>query len=178
MRRGDLEAKRELVVCNVRLVVRIAGWFTTTHDGFRSVSFDDLVQCGMVGLERAARKFDPEREVRFATYATWWIRREMQRAVTNECVTFYDEKTGQDEDPADTVQDVKYVRDAVSLLEPRDREVIELRYGFDGTQGRTVDDVARVTGLTSSKVKHAQRRALTRLRELVIDSTTYGARAT
>ena len=74
--RGDLAAKEELVTANLRLVSALAA----RYQG-RGVPFDDLVQEGAVGLLRAAERFDHRRELRFSTYAVWWIRRSLAEAV-------------------------------------------------------------------------------------------------
>jgi RNA polymerase primary sigma factor len=73
---GDLAAKEELVTANLRLVSSLAA----RYQG-RGVPFEDLVQEGTVGLLRAAEKFDHRRELRFSTYAVWWIRRSLAEAV-------------------------------------------------------------------------------------------------
>jgi len=73
---GDLEARNEMVAANIRLVVH---WARRYQD--RGVDLTDLVQEGTFGLLRAVEKFDWERGFRFSTYATWWIRQALQRAV-------------------------------------------------------------------------------------------------
>src|SRR5262245_18636574 len=74
--RGDLAARDELVTANLRLVSSLAA----RYQG-RGVPFEDLAQEGTVGLLRAAEKFDHRRELRFSTYAVWWIRRSLADAV-------------------------------------------------------------------------------------------------
>ncbi len=73
---GDDEARRRMVAANLRLVIH---WARRYQD--RGVDFADLVQEGTFGLMRAVDKFDWERGFRFSTYATWWIRQSLQRAV-------------------------------------------------------------------------------------------------
>jgi len=76
--RGDGEAKRRMIEANLRLVVHMA---RRLHRDDLGISLMDLVQEGTVGLIRAVEKFDHRRELRFSTYATWWIRQSLQRAI-------------------------------------------------------------------------------------------------
>lgn len=81
-RRSDDEGRRRLIVSNLRLVVRIARRYAP-----RGMAMMDLVQEGNMGLMRAVEKFDPERGFRFSTYATWWIRQNIERAMMNQMRT-------------------------------------------------------------------------------------------
>jgi len=76
---GDRQAERHLVEANLRLVVKIARRY-----GNRGLSLLDLIEEGNVGLLHAARKFRPDRGTRFSTYATWWIRQAVVRALANQ----------------------------------------------------------------------------------------------
>lgn len=76
---GDVEARNELVAHNMRLVVSIARKYKGTGLGFQ-----DLVQEGGIGLMKAAEKFDPNKGFRFSTYATYWIRQTISRAIAEQ----------------------------------------------------------------------------------------------
>lgn len=79
VQQGDIEARNRLIESNLRLVVSIARRYQN-----QGVSFMDLVEEGNLGLMRAVEKFDPERGFRFSTYATWWIRQSVDRAVMSQ----------------------------------------------------------------------------------------------
>ncbi|WP_289028195.1 RNA polymerase sigma factor RpoS [uncultured Paraglaciecola sp.] len=80
--KGDEAARKRMIVSNLRLVVKISRRYNN-----RGLALLDLVEEGNLGLIRAVEKFDPERGFRFSTYATWWIRQTIERAIMNQTRT-------------------------------------------------------------------------------------------
>lgn len=82
VQKGDKKARAKMIESNLRLVVKIARRYYN-----RGLEFLDVIEEGNLGLLRAVEKFDPERGFRFSTYATWWIRQTIERAIMNQTRT-------------------------------------------------------------------------------------------
>ena len=174
VREGDRGARNRMVEANVALVAHVARRLRPPDSPIPLV---DLVQEGVLGLMQAVERFDPERGHRFSTYATWWIRGSILRALRTTPAQV--SLTGADglvedvpDDGGDPVEDVARGADAAGLeelldtLPDRARHVVALRYGLDGRPPRSVAEVARELGVAQARVRRIEEHALARLRAL------------
>ncbi|HET6756210.1 MAG TPA: RNA polymerase sigma factor RpoS [Burkholderiales bacterium] len=128
VQRGDLSARQKMIEHNLRLVVNIA-----KHYAGRGLSLLDLIEEGNLGLIHALEKYDPERGFRLSTYATWWIRQYIERAIMNQSRTI--------RLPVHVIKDLNIVLRALRYLETQ------------LTREATAEDVAHLLGRRLDEVR-------------------------
>jgi RNA polymerase sigma factor (sigma-70 family) len=168
----------EMVRRNLRFVVLLARRHPQSP-----VRFLDLVQEGALGLMRAVEKFDPDRGVRFATYAVWWIREAFARTVTSrdDTMCFLGATPGEENEDAFvdriatseeitleanvlSVDSATHLYRALTHLPEPEADILRLRFGLGEPCAYTLAEVSRRLGLTCGQVRVREQRALVRLR--------------
>jgi RNA polymerase primary sigma factor len=235
IKKGDKAARAQMIKANLRLVVKIA------HDYSNfGLPLLDLISEGNIGLMKAVERFDPKKGGKLSTYAAWWIKQSIKRALANQAKTIrlpvhlvdkiskmkraghklseqlgreptdqeladvlgitrakvaqlrtisvrpasLDAPIGDDDatefseivgdeaalTPFELLRDKtlrQEVRDILEELEPREAEILTLRFGLDGSKPKTLEEVGRKFKVTRERVRQIQNIALTKLRHVM-----------
>lgn len=192
-KRGNLKAKNELIEANLKFVFDIAKHYTG-----RGVPISDLISEGNMGLFKAIDKFDESKDIKFISYAVWWIRQAMLESIKkknlvsfveiepNECNDkILDSKMPDNEDECEdsssTFSNEKeekekeiyenqktIVSNIISSLNDRERKVIESYYGINNEKALTLNDIGKKYGLTSERIRQIKLVALRKLRSKIM----------
>ena len=189
VRSGDEHARERMINSNLRLVVDIASHYINYASG--RVSFSDLVGEGNKGLIKAVQKFDPDKGYKFSTYATWWIKRCVSRALCvagrtfsrlefslynknddeSDFVAFIaSEKFGEPDDEFIRNDELSKLERSLNKLDYLGKRVIEMRYGLNGYNQMTLVEVGQTINLSRERVRQIERNGLEKLRRI------YGAK--
>ena len=182
MNGGDATARATLIERNLRLVVYIARKFENT-----GISIEDLISIGAIGLIKAVNSFDPDKNIKLATYASRCIENEilmyLRKNAARRGEVSFDEPLNTDWDgnelllsdilgteadivlqPIEADADCQMLLSALETLTQREREIITLRYGLGGHREQTQKEVADRLGISQSYISRLEKRTLLRLR--------------
>ncbi len=191
MQEGDKEARNKLIEHNLRLVAHIVKKFeTTTND------IDDLIGIGTVGLIKGIDTYSPDKKVKLTTYAAKCAENEIlmyfrSNKKNSKNISIYEgisyDKEGNEitildvlktKDP-DYLEDI-YIKDNIELLKkylriltPRERKIINMRYGLNNQEERTQKEISKIMGISRSYVSRIEKRAITKILREFIKNKNY-----
>ncbi len=183
---GDERAKARLIEHNLRLVVYLARRFENT-----GVGLEDLISIGTIGLIKAVSTYKPAKNIKLATYASRCIENEilmhLRKTANQKTEVSFDEPLNTDWDgnelllsdilgtendvvmkPIEEDVDRQLLSDALKTLEPREREIITLRFGLGGRPERTQKEVADRLGISQSYISRLEKRIISRLKREIL----------
>ncbi|MBU5434512.1 RNA polymerase sporulation sigma factor SigE [Pseudoflavonifractor sp. MSJ-37] len=183
---GDESAKARLIEHNLRLVVYLARRFENT-----GVGLEDLISIGTIGLIKAVSTYQPAKNIKLATYASRCIENEilmyLRKTANRRTEVSLDEPLNTDRDgnelllsdilgtesdlvvrPIEEDVDRQLLAKALETLEPRERTIIDLRFGLGGRQERTQKEVADQLGISQSYISRLEKRIIARLKREIL----------
>lgn len=186
LKNGNFANKQLLIEHNLRLVVYIAKRFENT-----GIGLEDLISLGTIGLIKAINTYNPEKNIKLATYASRCIENEIlmylrkysniksELSLDEPLNTDWDgnelllsDVLGTDDDevsrPLEDDADKKMLRDSISVLTPRERRIIELRFGLNNSKEFTQKEVAEIMGISQSYISRLEKRTIARLRKEMV----------
>ena len=190
MEAGDGSAKQRLIEHNLRLVVFIARRFENT-----GVNLEDLISIGTIGLIKAIGTYRLDKNIRLATYASRCIENEIlmhiRKISGQKAEISLDEPINMDYDgnelllsdilgteedmilrPLEDQVDIQLLREAVGELPPREREIVQMRFGLDGIQELTQKEVAQKLGISQSYISRLEKKIMAKLRNQILKQTS------
>ena len=189
LEQGDENAKQRLIEHNLRLVVFIARRFENT-----GINLEDLISIGTIGLIKAVNTYRRDKNIKLATYASRCIENEIlmyMRKISNQKTEIsldepinmdYDgnelllaDILGTDEDmilrPLEDNVDLCILRQAVTELPDREREIVYMRFGLGGCKEQTQKEVAQIMGISQSYISRLEKRIMLKLRKELLRQT-------
>lgn len=187
---GDKLAVDELVKHNLRFVISIAKRYRSVTD----VSFADLISEGNIGLIKAAYKFDPNRNIKFSSYAVWWIKASIKECIERykgnieyntvddqqminltEKEDFYNAVNDEFEKKMNDLQSRQSaIEDLVKCLEEREKKIIMLFFGLgESSKEMNLDEISKEMSLTKERVRQIKDNALVKMKCEVLCSPEY-----
>lgn len=181
IQKGDNNALNTLVEHNLRFVVRVA-------KGYREsgIPFADLISEGNLGLIHAAEKFDPTKNIKFISYAVWWVRcyinEFIEKQTTNAVIStdnykdyqYKDELINENfEENLNNLNDRhSTIADLLICLKDRERKITQMSFGLNGENEMTLDEISKVTDLSMERVRQIKDTAIMKLKCEALSRTT------
>ena len=192
-KKGNLKAKNEILEANLRFVFDIAKHYTG-----RGVPISELISDGNMGLLRAIEKFDESKDVKFISYAVWWIRQAMLESIKRRnAINFVEIEPNTDNDSSmdkklieDDEDDVSFNNDfsnendeksievsenqrniitsLIGTLSDRERDIVENYYGINDKKELTLTDIGKKYNLSSERVRQIKLNAIRKLRSKIL----------
>ena len=190
LERGEERAKQKLIEHNLRLVVFISRRFENT-----GIYLEDLISIGTIGLIKAINTYRLDKNIKLATYASRCIENEIlmyiRKTANQKTEISLDEPINMDYDGNELLLsdilgtdenvvtgaleddvDIQILRQALRELAPREREIMQMRYGLEGRKELTQKEVAKVMGISQSYISRLEKKIMLRLKKELIRQTS------